>query len=124
MIVHTIFYVADQMRSADFYRSVLQLDPVLDVPGMTEFKLSEGHVLGLMPESGIKRLIGEKLPDPASASGIPRVELYIRVTGPEAFFERAKRLGAAELSPILERPWGGRAGYVMDRDGHVLAFAT
>ncbi len=124
MIVHTILYVADQKRSTQFYRSVLQLDPVLDVPGMTEFKLSEGHVLGLMPEKGIKRLLGERLPDPANASGIPRVELYLRVAEPEPMFGRALEHGATELSPILPRDWGGRAGYVMDCDGHVLAIAT
>src|SRR3990167_2807310 len=124
MIVHTILYVADQKCSTDFYRAVLSLEPILDVPGMTEFKLSEGHILGLMPEKGIKRLIGDKLPDPAQANGVPRVELYIRVSDPEAMFAKAKELGAKELSPILERDWGGRAGYVMDSDGHVLALAT
>lgn len=44
---------------------------------MTEFRLSDDHVLRLMPEAGIKRLLGERLPDPASStiligeSGIP-----------------------------------------------------
>jgi uncharacterized glyoxalase superfamily protein PhnB len=124
MIVHTILYVADQKRSMKFYRAVLQMDPILDVPGMTEFQLTEGHVLGLMPEKGIKRLLGDRLPDPEKGSGIPRVELYIRVDEPEFMFKRALESGATELSPILPRDWGGRAGYVMDHDGHVLALAT
>ncbi len=124
MIVHTILYVADQQKSAEFYSKVLDLKPTLDVPGMTEFKLTEGHILGLMPEAGIKKLLGEALPDPAKASGIPRVELYIRVNNPEIYFDRSKALGAKELSAIAARPWGGKAGYVIDRDGHVLAFAT
>ncbi len=124
MIVHTILYVADQERSRDFYKFVLGQDPFLDVPGMTEFKLSDAHILGLMPEKGIKRLLGDKLPDPAQGSGIPRAELYIRVKDPESMFARAKEVGAVELSPILERDWGGRACYVLDKDGHVLAMAT
>ena len=33
----------------------------LDVPGMTEYELARGAVLGLMPEAGIRRLLGERL---------------------------------------------------------------
>jgi len=123
MIVHTILYVKDQVQSTHFYKLVLDQEPTLNEPGMTEFKLSEAHVLGLMPESGIKKLLG-KIPNPSQASGIPRAELYFRVDDPESMFMRAKEAGAVELSPILGRDWGGRAGYVMDKDGHVLALAT
>jgi uncharacterized glyoxalase superfamily protein PhnB len=124
MKVHTIIYVSDQQKSTDFYKSILAIDPILDVPGMTEFKLSEEHILGLMPEKGIKQLLGDEFPDPASANGIPRVELYMCIENPEVFFERAVKLGAKQLSPILKRDWGALAGYVMDPDGHVLAFST
>lgn len=124
MITHTILYVADQKHSRDFYAAVLQIEPSLDVPGMTEFKLSEHHILGLMPERGIKKLLGEKLPDPAGASGIPRAELYFRIDDPVPYFNRAMKLGALELSPLLDRDWGSKAAYVLDSDGHVLAFST
>ena len=43
---------------------ILYVAPVLNVPGMTEFRLNEETVLGLMPSAGIKRLLGDKLPDP------------------------------------------------------------
>ncbi len=33
------------------------MTPTFDVPGMTEFRLSERHILGLMPENGIKVLV-------------------------------------------------------------------
>jgi catechol 2,3-dioxygenase-like lactoylglutathione lyase family enzyme len=124
MIVHTILYVADQKRSSELYSEVLGIVPTLDVPGMTEFKFSEQHVLGLMPERGIKRLLGAKLPDPAQASGTPRAELYFRIEEPEQFQLRAIELGMTELSPIQPRDWDDRAGYVLDPDGHVLAFAS
>lgn len=124
MLVHTILYVSDQEISTSFYRQLLQLEAILNVPGMTEFKLSEKHILGLMPENGIRRLLGDKLPDPSRGVGIPRVELYIRTDDPESYFERSKKLGAYELSKVLPRNWGDRVGYVMDRDGHVLAFAS
>ena len=124
MIAHTILYVKDQSKSRDFYKFVLGLDPILDVHGMTEFQLSENHILGLMPEAGIKRLLGDKIPDPALGAGIPRAELYIRVKAPEIPFKKAIELGAKELSAIANRPWGHKAGYVLDFDGHILAFAT
>ncbi|MBK7960636.1 MAG: VOC family protein [Bdellovibrionales bacterium] len=124
MIVHTILYVADQDRSTNFYKQVLGEEPQLHVPGMTEFKLSENHILGLMPEKGIKKLLGSKIPDSFAASGVPRAELYIRIQDPKKMFDAALRFGAKELDPIKPRDWGGCAGYVMDHDGHVLAFAT
>lgn len=124
MIVHTILYVADQNKSTEFYKRVLGIEPQLNVPGMTEFKLSEGHILGLMPEKGIKKLLGDKIPDPGQATGIPRAELYIRVENPDEVFKRAVKSGSKILSEIKPRDWGDRAGYVMDPDGHVLAFAS
>jgi Glyoxalase/Bleomycin resistance protein/Dioxygenase superfamily len=50
-----ILYVADQARARDFYRHVLAAEPVLDVPGMTEFDLG-GATLGLMPASDMEAL--------------------------------------------------------------------
>jgi uncharacterized glyoxalase superfamily protein PhnB len=91
---------------------------------MTEFQLGPNHVLGLMPERGIRRLLGDALPDPAKGQGIPRVELYFRVENPEGMFAHAIKAGGKELSPVLERPWDARAGYFMDPDGHVVAFSS
>jgi uncharacterized protein len=120
---HTILYVADQARSAAFYTAVLAQAPRLDVPGMTEYELAGGAVLGLMPEAGIRRLLGDRLPDPAQARGGPRAELYLLVSDPDAYHCRALEHGARELSPLAPRDWGDRAAYALDPDGHVLAFA-
>ena len=119
---HFILYVSDQRRSTAFYTTVLGRKPRLDVPGMTEFEIGSA-VLGLMPAAGIKRLLGEKLPDPEAAKGVPRAELYLLVDDPAAFHRRALEQGAKELSPLLPRDWGHLAAYSLDPDGHVLAFA-
>lgn len=124
MSAHFILYVNDQRRSEGFYRTVLATEPRLSVPGMTEFDLPGGGVLGLMPERNIRQLLGAALPDPATAGGIPRAELYLLLPEPEAFHRRALSAGAKELSPVLPRSWGHAAGYSLDPDGHVLAFAT
>jgi catechol 2,3-dioxygenase-like lactoylglutathione lyase family enzyme len=117
-----ILYVREQRRSAEFYRAVLGCEPLLDVPGMTEFALPGGARLGLMPETGIRRLLGERLPDPAQASGVPRAELYVLTPDAAALHERALGAGAVELSPMQARDWGDTAAYSLDPDGHVLAF--
>ena len=124
MICHFILYVSDQATSTDFYRNTLAMEPVLNVPGMTEFRLGEHCILGLMPSAGIQRLLGDVIPDPEAARGIPRAEVYLRISDPEKAFERAISFGAKELSPFQERTWGAKAGYVIDHDGHVLAFST
>jgi catechol 2,3-dioxygenase-like lactoylglutathione lyase family enzyme len=120
---HFILYVQDQDRSTRFYQSVLNAKPRLNVPGMTEFELSRSAVLGLMPEAGIKRLLGNKIADPAQANGTPRAELYLLVDDPAACLERALVAGAPLLSPLAPRSWGHEAGYVSDPDGHIVAFA-
>ncbi len=127
-----ILYVSDQARSRDFYRAVLGIEPFVDVPGMTEFRLNEGAILGLMPEAGIARLIspppdgsGELpgLPHPASGNGIPRAELYIPSADPQADLEKLIAAGGRLLSAAAPRNWGDTVSYGLDPDGHVIAFA-
>ncbi|MBX3216829.1 MAG: hypothetical protein KF850_32645 [Labilithrix sp.] len=120
---HVILYVRDQAASARFYAEVLATAPTLDVPGMTELPLGAGCVLGLMPEAGIRRLLGDAIPDPAQAGGVPRAELYLMVDDPAAYHARALAAGARELSGLAVRAWGHVAAYSADADGHVLAFA-
>lgn len=123
MRAHIILYVESQSVSTDFYRYVLELEPVLNVPGMTEFKLSDTCVLGLMPEAGIKKLLGDALPDPKEGRGIPRAEIYLHVKDVSVDFERALEKGAKPLSQLTLRDWGDAVAYCLDLDGHVLAFA-
>ena len=122
--IQFILYVKDQAASRDFYTTVLNLKPSLDVPGMTEFQLSENTKLGLMPDNSIAKILSDKTPHPATGNGIPRCELYLLVENPEEYFYRALQNGANEISHVLPRDWGHRAGYVRDPDGHVIAFAS
>lgn len=124
MRAHFILYVQDQSSATRFYRTVLGAEPTLDVPGMTEFRLGEDAVLGLMPEAGIQRLLGPALPDPTAGVRPPRAELYLLVDDPPNHHARALAAGATELSPCAPRDWGHDVAYVRDPDGHVLAFAS
>ncbi len=121
---HFILYVADQSVAMAFYARTLAIAPRLNVPGMTEFDLPGGGVLGLLPEAGIRRLLGEAIADPATARGAPRAELYLVVSDAGAWHARAIAAGARELSPLAARDWGHSVAYSLDQDGHVLAFAS
>ena len=123
MKLHVILYVADQTAATRFYTAALGYQPSLNLPGMTEFALTDGAALGLMPVAGIKRLLGDPLPDPARAAGVPRAELYLLVEEPGILHDRALAAGAVELSPLEGRDWGDLAAYSLDPDGHVIAFA-
>lgn len=119
---HFILYVSDQRVSRDFYTYVLSVNPELDVPGMTEFNLGSCKI-GLMPEKSIQKILGNTTPDCSTANGIPRCELYLLVDNTQAYLDRAIDCGAILVSEYSLRDWGHTAAYVLDFDGHVIAFA-
>jgi uncharacterized glyoxalase superfamily protein PhnB len=119
-----ILYVADQNRSALFYEAILEKKPILHVPGMTEFELSDNFLLGLMPESGIEKILGDKTISPAKGNGIPRCELYLIVKDAANALNRAVAAGAKEVSKTEKRSWGDDVSYCSDPDGHIIAFAN
>jgi catechol 2,3-dioxygenase-like lactoylglutathione lyase family enzyme len=120
---HIIFYVEDQSLSTGFYKRFLGYEPVLNVPGMTEFRLSENTILGLMPVSGIKKLLSDSIPDLDDRESILKAELYLVVDNISVAFERAVGAGAKVLSGILDRDWGHKAAYFSDPDNYIIAFA-
>ena len=118
-----ILYVIDQQKSTDFYTKLFRINPDLNVPGMTEFKLSENCKLGLMPNKGIAKILSDKTPHPDQGNGIPRCELYFYVDYIELEFHNAMKIGAKLISPIEDRDWGDSVCYFTDLDGHIIAFA-
>ncbi len=121
--VEFILYVSDQRRSKIFFEKLLNKKPSLDVPGMTEYELSDSVKLGLMPENGIAKILADKTPHPSEGKGIPRCELYLKVKGAEEYLKRGIEIGAKEISKLQNRDWGDRVGYISDLDGHIIAFA-
>ncbi|GAB1389925.1 hypothetical protein MASR1M6_21060 [Rubrivivax sp.] len=119
-----ILYVRDQERARRFYEAVLGLPPRLHVPGMTEFALPGGGVLGLMPEGASRGCWAPPCPIRRRPAAAPRAELYLLGPDPAACHARALAAGARELSPLQPRDWGHTAAYSLEPDGHVLAFAS
>ncbi|NOX17883.1 MAG: lactoylglutathione lyase [Chlorobi bacterium] len=122
-LIEFILYVSDQSVSKNFYEKLLNIKPSLDVPGMTEFDLSDSVKLGLMPEDGVAKILSDKTPHPAQGGGIPRCEIYLKVKNAEEYLQRGIALGGKEISAMQNRDWGDKVGYIADLDGHVLAFA-
>lgn len=118
-----ILFVENQEISSNFYQQILRVAPTLRVSGMTEFTLSGNLKLGLMPNAGIACILGNAVPHPSKATGIPRCELYLYVDNLEFEFENAIHCGAKQISSIQERNWGDRACYFADPDGHIITFA-
>ncbi len=120
--VHFILYVDDPVRAKAFYSAVLGAEPTLDVPGMTEFTLPGGAILGLMPGDGIRRLLEGRVV-PGGAGAPPRAELYLLMDRAADAHQRALQAGARVLSAMTPRDWGHDVAYCLDPEGHVLALA-
>ena len=90
---------------------------------MTEFRLGAETKLGLMPEDGINKILNNKTPHPRDGRGIPRCEIYLKVTDAREYIARGVQLGSKVISKFQDRDWGDQAGYISDPDGHIIAFA-
>jgi lactoylglutathione lyase len=118
-----ILFVHDQHRSREFYRAVLETDPVLDVPGMTEFSLLPDCKLGLLIRENAARILNIDIQDTVESHRIPRCELYLSVDDPTRYLQKALSAGAVKLSDARLRDWGDYVAYCADPDGHIVAFA-
>ncbi|MGX7668587.1 VOC family protein [Flavobacterium pedocola] len=118
-----ILYVDDQDAASRFYEGLFRSTPSLEVPGMTEFTLSENLKIGLMPNNGIAKIITPVMAHPEKGNQIPRCELYFYVENIQSEFENAVKCGAKIISGIEDRNWGDRVCYLADLDGHIIAFA-
>lgn len=118
-----IIYVNDQKLSRNFYSKVFDSEPILDVQGMTEFKINDFTKMGIMPEVGISKILKDKTPNPSTGNGIPRCEIYLILENPDLYIKRCVDAGGKLVSELSPRNWGDKVGYVSDLDGHILAFA-
>jgi lactoylglutathione lyase len=119
----TILFVENQKVSTEFYQKLFRTEPTLNVPGMTEFTISEFCKIGLMTNKGIGTIINETLPHPSTGIGIPRCELYLLVEDVEFEYAHALTCTVKEISSVQLKDWGDRVCYFSDPDGHIIAFA-
>lgn len=119
-----VLFVADQEKAKDFYQALLAKEPLMHVEGMTEFKLNDHCMLGLMPRKLIHQILDKPLPLEAIDPRIPLAELYLKGVDVALMTKRALDHGGLLLSEPRQRNWGDLVAYVMDQDGHVIAFSS
>jgi predicted enzyme related to lactoylglutathione lyase len=118
-----ILFVKDQGSSREFYRAVLQMDPSLDVEGMTMFNIDDKMSIGLMPADNIHSVLDSMIPNPTTGDGIPRCEIYLFVENPEERLQKIEAAGGKKISYLKKRSWGDEVAYGLDPDGHIIALA-
>ena len=120
---HFIIYVDDFDKTKLFYELLFNNAPVIDAPGMCEYKLPDGSTLGIMPTSSLGKLFGEEFVEQKDRKALPNIELYFLTKNALEFHKRAVQLGATELREFSKMEWGDKAAYSLNHDGHILAFA-
>ncbi|MFF5230953.1 VOC family protein [Dactylosporangium sp. NPDC000521] len=118
--------VADRVASHDFYRAVLETEPIRDegplggdgLPEPLRFEVAAGVALMLVPADGFGWAIGGHTVAPPGTS---ECVLHRPVPGREdvrAVIERARAAGGRVVTEPAEQPWG-YAGTFADPDGHL-----
>jgi len=118
-----IVYVENQNLSRDFYSKLLEIQPVLDVVGMTEFELNTNTRLGLMPKENISKILDFQVDIPDTKINKPSCELYFFVGNPDEYLQKLVLLGGKLLSAGKLRNWGHFVAYGFDLDNNLIAFA-
>lgn len=118
-----IIYVDDFDKTKLFYELLFNNKPVIDDPGMCEFKLPDGSTLGIMPSSSLAKLFGEEFVEQKDRKALPNVELYFQMEKAVELHKRAVQLGATEIRKFTKMDWGDNVAYSLNHDGHILAFA-
>jgi len=123
MNVTIIIYTSDQEKATGFYRTLLGADPILAVPGMTEFELNEGTKLGIMPAAGIVRILEGEISEPICSQDHVKCELYLSKENADQLYENSMKAGGISLGGFKLRNWGEEVAYCLDLDGNLIAFA-
>lgn len=118
-----ILFITDQQKSKMLYKSILGKEPILDVIGMTEFKLSDDVSLGLMPRKNIHTIISADIDELHNFQNSPVAELYLRMNNSEIIIRSAIDKGAKLICPMKLRSWGDEVAYLMDYDGNIIGIS-
>ncbi len=123
MKTHFIIYVEDLSKTKLFYELLFNITPIIDEPGMCEYELPDGSLLGIMPNTSMEKLFGKSFEKQKNRKALPKTEFYFHVDDALSLHKRALQLGALEIREYAEMDWGDNVAYSINHDGHILAFA-
>lgn len=116
-----ILYARDVDRSAAFYRDAFGFEPTFRWPeeGPARFVYLKLEPSGI----GIGSAAGDNIHGNPIAPGSGSFELGLYVDDMEVACARLRELGAPELRPPVDEPWGESRAYFADPDGNTLHLA-
>ena len=114
----TLIAVKDIEKSKEFYKSVLDLEVILDVGANVE--LTGG--ISLQTADSWAHFI--RKPESEIVFSNNAIELYFETDDIDSFIEKLKSLADIEyLHPLMEHSWGQRAVRFYDVDHHIIEVA-
>ena len=118
----TVLAVQSLEASTHFYTNLLGWKPTVQVPVYVQLSGPGGLSLSLYERESYGINTGQVpgLPTPGQAGA---TELYFTCPDLEARIALARELGARELSPLAQRPWGDEVAYFADPDENVIALS-
>ena len=108
--------VADATAAIAFYRDAF------GAVQEAHFTAPSGHVIAELSVDGLRFGVVDENPEALNVSpralGATTVRLSLIVDDPDALAVRAIAVGAREIFPVADQPYGMRQGRIADPDGH------
>ena len=121
--IHFILDSKDLSKSKMFYSLLFDTQPIVEDNNIVEFEIVPGFILGLQSIELKDKLFDRDIFNRYRNTSNAASELYIECENAEAMHQKALSLGCLELSPFSKREWDHYAGYSINHDGHILAYA-
>ncbi|MEM1121227.1 MAG: VOC family protein [Bacteroidota bacterium] len=122
---YTILYVEDVSATIAFYESAFGFTKKFITPegdygelltGETTISFANLELANSNFTGGFLKGTSEQKPF--------GIELAFTTENIEADFAQAKNAGAVEVSPVKQKPWGQKVGYLRDNNGFLIEICT
>ncbi|WP_456461537.1 VOC family protein [Reichenbachiella sp.] len=122
---YTILYVENVTETIEFYEKAFGFSRKFITPENDYGELVSGEttIAFASLELGVANF--NKGFESISESNKPfGVELAFTTDNIEMEFRKAIEAGASEYQPLVEKPWGQKVGYVLDKNGFLIEICT
>lgn len=106
---NTILYCRNWSATVEFYRDRLALPVTFANDWFIEFRLTAGAFVSVADERRAR----------VNSGGGAGITLALQVTDADAVWQQLQQAGV-QPEPVRDHPWGARAFYLFDPEGHRL----